>query len=96
LVPASNSALGVHESPQENTNSHDRNVKRYGIELSDTQDQRAIDPARTQMGATPGAREGARSRFSCIFGNRLCTRAGRDRERGEASQNDAERNHING
>jgi hypothetical protein len=47
------------------------------------------------MGATPRAREGARRRFSSIFGNRLCTRHGGEGERAEASQNDAKRNQLN-
>jgi hypothetical protein len=46
----SGSAVPVHEARQENTNGRDRNVKCCRIKLSQTGDERAVDPARTHMG----------------------------------------------
>jgi hypothetical protein len=55
LSPFSNPAtLAKQESHHKDASRGDRNVKRCGIGLFDTRDQRAIDRASTQTGTTPG------------------------------------------
>jgi hypothetical protein len=90
----SDSAVPVHEGRQQNTNSGDRSVKRCRIELSEAGDERAVDAAGTQMGGGAMGGESARSRFSCVFDNRLCAGSGREDERAEASPKYAQRDHL--